>query len=610
MVVLFLVTAVAAYLPALSAGFIWDDPDYVVNNGNLRDWAGLVRTWTVPTSLPQWYPLTHTTFWVEYQLWGLWAPGYHATNVLLHGLGAYLLYLVLRRLPLPGKVAGLAALLWSLHPVQVESVAWVTERKNTLSFCLYAASFLFLLRWEDSEEKRVGSYIGALIFFAAALGSKTVTATLPAAFLLVCYCRTGKFSWKLAGKLAPFFVIGFAAGQVTAYLERTHVGATGPEWALSPVERTLIAGRAVAFYLGKLVAPLNLAFIYPRWTISSADGVQYLYPVGVVGLLVGLFVLRNRVGRGPFVAMAFFVGTLFPALGFFNVYPHRYSFVADHFQHLASVGPLVLAAVVLVRMPRLVPVMVLGGLMLLTFLQSQIYRDALTLWADTARKNPNSWMVHLNLGLAHHEAAQAAQTAAERTQHEQQRLASMLKARELGPTLPETHWNAGLALERGAGVAYPPDLQGAKEAFETAVSLDSNFVRAHVSLARLELAAGNTTRAQELTQHAVQVQPKFPLAHATLAQAILAASPQDAPTLDRAAQHLAAALSLEPNHADWRVQLARTVRQLALTVPDAAQRRQLLEAALGHYQLALRLSPPTPALQAEVQETQRLLVSP
>lgn len=573
---------VAAYLPTLSSGFIWDDPDYVVNNANLRDLDGLVRTWTVPTSLPQWYPLVFTTFWAEYQLWGLWAPGYHLTNVLLHALGAVLLHRVLLRLELAPGAALFGALLWSLHPVQVESVAWITERKNTLSLVFYLLAWLALLRHD-----RLGWVLG-LAAFVPALLSKSVTASLPAAFLLYVYWKHGRLPIGPVISMVPFFVVGLASGLWTAYLERTHVVAAGPEWDFTWYERCLIAGRAVVFYLWTLVWPVNLAFIYPRWDISASVWWQWLFPAAVLAGLLTLLAARHRLGRAPFAVAAFYVGTLLPALGFLNVYPHRYSFVADHFQHLASIAPLGLAGLGLARWPKPVAWGLIGVLGLLTLLQTRIYRDPLTLWTDTLAKNPTGWMVHINLGLAHHELLQRARTPAERAFHEQKRFEYMMSARDLAPHLPETHWNAGLALERRG------DLAAARASFEAAIAVDPTFARAHNSLAQLDLSAGDLNAARRGFEAAVRLQPKFPLAQFNLGE-----TARRQGDLETAIRHLAAAVNLDPGEPSWRVQLARALRDSVTRGGDPSRLRH----AAGHLATAigqLQPSPPRARLRLEL----------
>lgn len=407
-----LAATAVAYFPAYRAGYIWDDDAHVTNNETLRSLGGLGRIWTEIGAVPQYYPLVHTTFWVEYHLWGLNPVGYHVVNVLLHGLGAVLLWRLLLYLRIPG--AWLAAAVFALHPVHVESVAWITERKNVLSGFLYLAAAGAYLRFalEPGESAPRGVhirwYIAALLLFLGALLSKTVTGSLPAALLLVLWWRRGRIRAREVYPLLPFFVSALVLGLLTAAMERHHVGAVGEDWNLSAVDRCLVAGRALWFYAGKLVCPWPLIFLYPRWVIDSHQWWHYLFPGAALAVVAGLWFARHRIGRGPLVAVLFFGGTLVPALGFFNVYPMRFSFVADHFQYLASIGLIVLVvAAALEFMSRVGPkgrssaVAAAAGVLLvlgvLTSLQTRMYRDIETLWSETIARNPGAWLAHNNL---------------------------------------------------------------------------------------------------------------------------------------------------------------------------------------------------------------------
>ncbi|MDM7913692.1 MAG: O-GlcNAc transferase, partial [Candidatus Eisenbacteria bacterium] len=347
-----------AYAPAMRAGFLWDDDDHVTENVALRSLGGLARIWLEPGATPQYYPLVHTSFWIEYHLWGTSPLGYHLVNVLLHVTVALLFGLALSRLSVPG--AWWAAAFFALHPVHVETVAWITERKNLLSALFYLLALLAWLRGHPIGENKPlagggtasssahpGSWILAFVFFLASLLTKTVTASFPVAILLLHWWKEGRIGRRLLASLAPFFVAGFLLGLQTVSIERRIVGAQGEEWNLSPLARTAIAGRALWFYLAKLIAPVRLSFIYPRWDVESLRWIATLAPLAFAATIAALWFLRRRIGRGPLVACLFFAGTLFPALGFFDVYPFRYSFVADHFQYHASLGAIAFAAAAL-----------------------------------------------------------------------------------------------------------------------------------------------------------------------------------------------------------------------------------------------------------------------
>ncbi len=328
-----------AYRPAIHGGMVWDDDDNITRP-ELQSIDGLFRIWFDPTATAQYYPLVHTVFWVEHKLWGDAYSGYHRMNVLWHCLSVVLLYVVLKRLKIPGAL--LAAAIFALHPVMVESVAWITEQKNTLSTTLYLAAILLYLRFDESRSRT--HYFIALGLFALAILTKTVVVTLPVAMLIVFWWQRGTLSWRRdLLPLAPFFAISFASGLATIWVERTYVQSEIERYDLTFVQRFLLAGRDIWFYLSKLAWPSNLTFIYPRWTIDPAQWWQWNFPIAAIGTTIGLWLVRKR-WRGPLAAWLLFCGTLFPVLGFVNVYMFAYTYVADHLQYLASLGMIVLAS--------------------------------------------------------------------------------------------------------------------------------------------------------------------------------------------------------------------------------------------------------------------------
>ena len=416
--VLIVLLVMTCYYPAAQNGYIWDDDDHITRNSTLRSASGLYRIWFELRATPQYYPLVHTTFWCEQHLWGLNPRGYHIVNIFLHAVNALLLWFILRRLAVPG--AWLAAALFAVHPVTVESVAWITERKNVLSAFFYFLAMIAYLRaaglgpQPSSEEKGAGSvsfppYILSLVLFIAALLSKTVTCSFPAAVLLITWWKRGRLRPHDFKPLLPFFIIGAGLGLQTAWIEKHGVGAQGDLFDYGSAERFLIAGRALWLYLQKIIWPQTLAFFYPRWTVDAGSAAQYVFPLAAAGLLAGSCLLHKKTGKGIPAALLFFAGTLFPALGFINVAPMRFSFVADHFQYLACIGPLTLGAAALYylfqKIPRRVAFLkpvAIGALLALlgtlTWQQTRIYKNEETLWRDTLSKNPDSWIAHMNLG--------------------------------------------------------------------------------------------------------------------------------------------------------------------------------------------------------------------
>jgi tetratricopeptide (TPR) repeat protein len=392
-----------AYVSAIRAGYIWDDDSYVHANPVVTAPDGWWRVW-VPRQTPQYYPLVFLTFWNEAHLWGVKHPsGFHAINVILHGISGVLVWVILRRLGVPG--AWLAGAVFALHPVHVESVAWITERKNVLSGVFYFAAFLGYLRYADGKGRV--HYVASLVFYAMALLSKTVTCTLPAALLIVTWSRGRRIDRRLLLSLAPMVVLGAALGAITVWMERTHVGASGVEWHVTLPQKLILASRALWFYAAKIVFPYKLTFIYPRWALDARSAAQWLWVVATIAAFALAFVFRSRIGRGPVAALLFFAVTLGPALGFIQVYPMRYSFVADHFQYLASLGVIVLGtaigALAFERLPRPAQAAACGTLIamlgVLTWLQSMTYADEETLWRETIARNPAAWIAHNNLGV-------------------------------------------------------------------------------------------------------------------------------------------------------------------------------------------------------------------
>lgn len=406
-----------AYRPAWHGAPVWDDAAHMTRP-QLRPLDGLRRIWLEPGATQQYYPLTHTAFWVQSRLWGDETLGYHLVNVAFHLATSLLLFALLRRLEVPGAL--LAAAVFALHPVHVESVAWITELKNTLSGALFAAAALAYLRFDEARRKR--AYALALALFVLGLLAKTVVAVLPAALLVAFWWRRGRLEPRRdVLPLVPFFALGLAAGLVTAWVERQYViGGLAVHFGLGAKERLLLAGRAIWFYLGKLVWPAELVFLYPRWDLGRPAWWAFLFPAGALLLLVAAWALRKK-WRGPLAALLFFVLALLPALGFVDVYPFRFSYVADHFQYLASLGPIVLACALaaawrerasgaLRRAAPAAALLVLGALVVLASRQSRLYASSETLWRATLERNPGCWLALNNLGvisLERHDDAEA-----------------------------------------------------------------------------------------------------------------------------------------------------------------------------------------------------------
>lgn len=585
---LIVLLTLVVYLPALKAGFIWDDDDYIINNPTLRSLEGLGDIWAKIGAVPQYYPLVFTTFWIEYQLWHLHPTGYHFVNILLHSINALLLWRILNRLSIPGAWA--AAAVFALHPVHVESVAWITERKNMLSGFFYLSSLLFYLRFAGIEcsktsrgnpaRSRSGNwtfYILSLLCFLFALWSKTISCTLPAVILLLLWWKRDGIDGKDLKLMAPFFAAGLGMAWITVWMEQFHVGAQGEVWDFTFLERFLIAGHSLWFYLGKLLWPAPLMFNYPRWSIETGMDHLILYPFSFLAVLSALWLLRKKTGKGPLAALLFFAGTLFPALGFFNIYPMRFSFVADHFQYLASIGPITLFTAllagahanpdsifvghpgeVLYKFKNILMAALLLCLGTLTWNQSLIYKDLETLWRDTLKKNPSSWLAYNNLG-----AFLLSQGNSEEA------IEHFKRALVLYPDYIEAHNNLGLAL------AAEGNLDAAKEHYLEALRLYSGNYEALNNLGAVLTLQGKFDEAIDRLTLAVKLKDDFARAHSNLGFAWSGKG-----KYKEALIHYNLALQLDPNSAD-------THNNMGIALANSGR----LKEARAHFTTALRLNP-------------------
>lgn len=484
------------YFPALHGTILWDDAGHITRP-DLQSLNGLFRIWFEIGATQQYYPVLHSAFWFEHQLWADSVLGYHLVNVLLHTATAVLFGTLLNRLQVRG--AWFAATLFALHPVCVESVAWISEQKNTLSAVFYLAAALAYLRFHTTGRR--STYALASVLFLLALLTKTVTATLPAALLVIFWWQRGRLNWRRDLRpLLPWFVLGIGSGLFTAHFEKKLIGAEGVDFALSFVDRLVLAGRVLWFYLGKLVWPADLIFIYPRWSIDATEPWQWSFTIAALALLAGLLWCSRR-SRAPLAAALIFAGTLFPVLGFVNVFPFLFSYVADHFQYLASLAifallgagitPLISKLPLIQRLAALAPLLALLGFM--SWRQSAMYRDSFALYETTLARNPACWMAHNNLGM---ELANTGRVR-EAIPHVEQALA-------LRPEFPEALNNLGddlIQVERPQeGIPY----------LEKAIRLQPTYAVAHRNLGRALAMTGRTPEAIPHFIEASRLNPSDP----------------------------------------------------------------------------------------------------
>ncbi len=407
--------AVVPFFPALFGEYTWDDDQWLVNNAAVHAWNGLQIIWDPWRQNLQYYPVTFSVLWGEHKLWGLVPAGYHAVNMVLHGGGAVVLWLSLRRLGLKG--AWLAALVWAVHPVQADSVAWVAEIKNTLSGVLYFFAGWCYLKFEGVGEEKPEAGRGwawvfygvGLVAFVAALLSKTVVCTLPAALLVVMWWKRERLRWREVARLVPWFVVSLGIAAWGAYQEHRGLVVGGAEdLHFNVLEKLIICGKDVWFYVGTLVVPYPLMAIYPRWGYSAFSVVNYVPMAGLVLAAIGLVGLRGRIGKGPLAGLLFFLVTLSPALGFVNFFTMHYTFVADHYQYLACLGILAVVAEWVAMWvgrrgygARVVVGVVVAGLMMLTGFYASRFQTNMKLWSWNVAHNPEAFTAQHNLGAAY-----------------------------------------------------------------------------------------------------------------------------------------------------------------------------------------------------------------
>src|SRR5262249_18441701 len=434
--------------------------------------------------------------------------------------------------------------------------------------------------WERQEgatsrlpRRRIGgrrslAFALSLLFFLLATLSKPSVVMLPFVLALCVWWMRGRIRWRDTLAFAPFALISVVASAWTIWEQKFHAGAVGPDWVQTFPERLIIAGRAVWFYLGKLIWPHPLIFIYPRWNIDSSTVVAYLPLPAVIAGLVALWFIQAKWGRALFFAAAYYVISLFPVLGLFSVYFFRYSFVSDHFQYLPSMGPLALTgagiATLLGRFcetpnhfvfqpdtvprssstiarprRRLVLSAALCGILLvslgfLTWRQTADYHDLFALYGATLQKNPDCWMAHYNLGIVLSEQGEPDQAI----EHYRQAVA-------LRPDYAEAHYNLGRLL------AQKGRLDDAVTHYEKALKINPADAEALNNLGVTLFGIGRVDDAIAHYQDALKIRPDYTEASCNLANALLSKG-----DLDAAIISYSACLALSPNQAEAQYDLA------------------------------------------------------
>ncbi|MCE0499591.1 MAG: tetratricopeptide repeat protein [Methylacidiphilales bacterium] len=581
-----ILAVILAYIPVWQAGFIWDDDVYVTENPCIVGPLGLKEIWTTSQTGGMFDPLVLTTFWVEHKLWGLAPLPYHLVNVFMHAACAILLWRVLRSLHVPG--AWLGAALWALHPVQVESVAWISELKNTQSGVFYLLAIFFFVKWLKTRnpDERTGSgwnYGLTLLFAALAMTSKSSTVILP---LILCLCAwwiEGRWRWRNLTSVVPIFLMSMATAVAALWTKNSQEAEAVP-WVRSWPERLAASGDVVWFYLGKLIWPHPLINGYPTWKIDTGQWFSYLALLAVIVMLLILWSKRESWSRPWFFAAAYFVAALFPVLGLVTVSSMTRSSVADHLQYLAGMGPLALAGAGLARLsdfalsrrpwaqpvPCAVVLLVLGTL---SWHQAWAYENEETLWSDTLAKNPNCWVGYNNLGLA---LAQEGRL--------DEAITSYQKALEIEPDYAGAHNNLG-------GVLFQMGrLDEAIVQFQSALEINPNYAKAHNNLGIALAQKGRLDEAMVHYQKALEIDPNFADAHNNLGSALAQKG-----RVDEAMAHNQKALEINPDFAEAHYNLG-----------NAFGKKGQMDEAIVQFQEALRLDPDFTAAQNNLAKAQAM----
>ncbi len=627
-----IVATMAAYQPAWQGGWVWGDQNRITEIGS-RTFGQLVSSWFDMTTPAAAGALVSSIFWVEYGLWGDNTLGYHLLSITLHAAAAVLAMQVLRHLEIPG--AWLAAGIFALHPLQVQSVAWISALECPLSAVCYLAAMLCYLRFASAASR--WAYALALTLYCLAVATNLTAATLPAALLMIAWWQRGRWSWRTdLLPLVPMIIVGVCAGLLAAWRANSIAEAPRADVDLNFLERLIVAGRAVWFYVGKLLWPSNLAFDYPRWSVDGVIGWQSLFLLAAIAVLSVAWALRER-SRAPLAALLLFVTTLLPNLGIMRFHPAGDAQVADHFQYLAGLSLIALFAAAAARLGErygsarplarraacLLLLAMLGGL---TWRQSRAYAEIESLYRATLQQNPESWMAYDKLGsllagqgdndaamenyqqaiLLHPDFAEAhfnLGVSLNRAGHAERAISEFRRALSISPGYVLAYNNLGLALLNQGQVAQ------AIETFSKALQAQPDNAETCSNLANAYSAQGKLEEAIIQYQKAVDLRPGFAVAHNNLATALIAQG-----RLDLAIDECEAAIAANPEFAaayynlgniyfgkqDFRQAIANFEAAIAIdpdyavahnNLANALLEQRRYDAAISHYQRALELQP-------------------
>ncbi|HUI08140.1 MAG TPA: tetratricopeptide repeat protein [Verrucomicrobiae bacterium] len=561
---LILLLTVVAYVPALRGGFVYDDHQLITENRMVQASGGLYQFWFT-TKPGDYYPLTWSLWWLEWRAWDGRAMGYHVVNVLLHAANAVLLWLILRRLKIPG--AWVAGMVFAVHPVNVATVAWISEQKNTLSMLFCALAVLLYLRFD--EDRRWHWYGWSLAAFLLALLSKTAVVMLPVALLGCVWWLRGRVRRKDVLCCAPFFVLSLALALVTIWFQRYRALEGHTVRTIGFASRLAEAGLVPWFYLYKALLPVGLTVLYPKWEIDPARWISYVPGVVLLGCFWIFWWKRKTWGRPLLFGLGYFVVMLFPVLGFFDQGFYYYTLVADHWQYYSIIGVIALAVAAAERVGArlgrrgwyfgtVAAVAVVAVLGVATWKRGSVYADEETLWRDNVAKNPTAWAAYNNLGVALRRAGRI-----------QEAITRYQVALRINPDVAAVHDNLGVALELAGKI------NDAIGHYEQAVRIEPDDVEAHYDFGNALREAGKATEAIGQYEQALKIKPDFAEAENNLGIALAQTG-----NLQDAIGHYRRALRLMADYAEAHYNLGVALARLG-QVPEA----------VGHLEEALRLRP-------------------
>ena len=487
------------YSPVYDGEWLWDDDYLLTNNADVQAADGLGRLWFAPATA-DYLPLTMSGLWLQWRFFGLDSTGYHIVSILLHALASCLLWGLLRQMRL--RAAWFAGLIFAVHPLGVESVAWISELKNTLSLPFFLAAAWCVVRFEQGSGRRF--YFAALGLFFAAMLSKSSVVMFPCVMLLHAWWLRGRIAWRDILRSAPFFLISLLLGLITLHFQLNRAIGDEPIPIGGLDSRLAIAGMALLFYLTKIFWPLTLLPIYPQWKANPPEAYQFLPWLLLIGAFVFFWMRRKTWGRHALMAFGFYIITILPVLGFVAMSYMRVGWVADHFLYIPTIGVIALAAAATGSAFARASdtgkqilfsggILIAGGLALLSHNYAAVWENEDKLWSYTLRHNWDCWQAHNRLGAREFNRGKIDVA-----------LPHFREAVRLRPDLAETRNNLG------SGVLATKDAKAAIAEFREARRLSPTIIAIQANLARALWLDGQYSEASEIYADLVRRFPGNP----------------------------------------------------------------------------------------------------